>query len=249
MRCSSGQHSSTVPKDRIISQASKYPFGFQVVASVLDTLPPSSWLLSLLPLIIVAAVILGLILFILLGTFVSRRAAMTMKAGGAVALTLASIFLLSGLWCMLLSPIVTYSQPRSSFYNPVSIGAYKNWSYGFNVQKGDTLSGYISVYDGLNASAKTFSFLIYDPDNILVWSETDLPFKNFNIEALKSGIYKVEVHNPHPQPIQCYVQITVSEEVTYRPLEPFGQWLSLVSLPIFGLGLWASGIFSVFRKA
>jgi hypothetical protein len=97
-------------------------------------------------------------------------------------------------------------------------------------------------------SEKTFNVYIYDPDAYIVWSETNVTHSYFNIKALKSGLYKLVVQNPNPHDVGCYIGITVSAKVTHRPLEPLGQWLSLISLPIFGLGIWASGVFAIMRK-
>lgn len=218
----------------------------------MNAAPPELWWTSFLPLIIVGVVILGVIFFIVLGILLSRHVTITIKTSGAIALTLASILLLSGLWCMFLSPTTAYSETKESFYSRISIEGLKSWNYTSNVQKGDTLTGYVDsirVYDGLsNASDKTFNLRIYDPDKDVVWFETNVPYAHFSVNALKSGVYKVEVQNPNRQAIECNVQIAVSTKVTYRPLEPLGQWLSLVSLPIFGFGMWASGLFAIIQR-
>lgn len=213
--------------------------------------PPEIWWFSFLPLIVVGAVILGLIFLIVIGILVSRRVTVTMRASGAVALTLASILLLSGLWCMFLSPTIAYSETRGSFYSPISIDGFKSWSYTFSVYKGDILSGSvdgIKRFDGFNATGKAFNLRIYDSDNIVIWSQPNVTNTYFSIEALKSGMYKVEVQNPNEQAVEINVQVSVTAKVTYRPLEPVGQWLSLISLPIFGLGMWASGVFAAAQR-
>lgn len=201
-----------------------------------------------MPLIIAGVVILGFIFLIVLVIFVSRRVTITMKTGGAVALTLASILLLSGLWCMFLSPTMTYSETKESFHNRIPIQVFKSWSYNFSLQKGDTLYGSADGLREYNAPEKAFNIYIYDPDGNIIWSETNISYTYFNIKALKSGLYRFVAQNPNPHIIGCYIQITVSAKVTYRPLEPVGQWLSLISLPVFGLGMWASGVFALRRK-
>lgn len=218
----------------------------------MDATPPGAWWFSFLPLIIVGVVILGLIFLIVLGILISRRVTITLRASGAVALTLASILLLSGLWCMFLSPTTTYSDTKESFYRRVSIGGLENWSYSINIREGETLSGSVDgvrAFNGpTNALGKTFSVYVHDPDGNIVWSETNITYTHFNIAALKSGLYRVEVQNPNEDSIECYMHIAVSVEVTYRPLEPVGQLLSLISLPIFGLGIWASGALAAIQK-
>jgi len=171
------------------------------------------------------------------------------KTGGAVTLTLASVLLLSGLWCMFLSPMATYPETEDSFYRSVSIDRLGNWSYSLSVREEDTLMVSVSpeIRDP-NASVKTCKIYIYDPDGIAVWSETTATYTYVNIKALKTGVYKVEAVNPNQEAISCFVQITLSREMIYRPLDPLGQWLSLISLPIFGLGIWTSGIVGILQK-
>ena len=96
-------------------------------------------------------------------------------------------------------------------------------------------------------SEKVFSLLIYDRDRSVVWSEMNTTFGYFRAETLKSGLYRVEVQNLNQEAFECYVQVTLSVEVTYRPLEPLGSWLILMSLPVFGLGVWASGFLEELR--
>jgi len=213
--------------------------------------PPEMWWTSFLPLIIVGVVILGVLFLLVLGILMSRRVTITMRTGGAVALTLASILFLTGLWSMFLSPMATYQETKDSFYNAVLIDGLKTWEYTFSVQEGDTVGGSIGIRidGGPNASGKTFNLRIYDANNNVVWSEANTTYsKYFNIRALNSGVYKVEVQNLNRETIEVYVQITISAKVTFRPLDPLGQWLSLISLPIFGLGVWASGLFAARQR-
>jgi len=219
-----------------------------VTEVVLDT-QPVTWWYSILPLFIAGVVILGVAFLIVLGILIARRVTITVKTGGAVTLTLASVLLLSGLWCMGLSPMATYPETKDSYYQSVSIDGLGNWSYSLSVEEGDTLMVSISpeIRDP-NASAKACGVYVYDPDGVAVWSETTATYTYANIKTLKTGVYRVEAANPNREAISCFVQITLSREVTYRPLEPMGQWLSLISLPIFGLGIWASGILEMLQK-
>jgi hypothetical protein len=213
-----------------------------------DVVPSQTWLYSFLPLIIVGVVVLGFIFLIVLGLLIGRRVTMTMMTGGAIALTLASIILLSGLWCMLLSPTMIQSDTKDSFYRELSIGGLESWSYSVNVRVEDTLMIHADGIRAYNDSVKIFNVYVYDPDGEIFWSETNTTYAHFSMKALKSGLYRIEVQNPNQNIVDCYIQFTVSAKVTYRPLEPLGQWLSLISLPIFGLGMWASGLFAIMRK-
>jgi len=213
-----------------------------------DVTPSQTWLYSLLPLAIVGVIVLGFIFLIVLGLLIGRRVTMTMRTGGAIALTLASIILLSGLWCMLLSPTMTYSETEDRFDRHLTIGGQQSWSYSINIQVDDTL---VISADGIRAyndSGKILNVYLYDPDDDILWSETNATYAYFSMRGLKSGPHRIEVQNLNPNIVECYMQVILSAEVAYRPLEPLGQWLSLVSLPIFGLGMWASGLFVVTRK-
>ena len=160
---------------------------------------------------------------------------------GAIALTLASVILISGVWCMALSPTTDYPQFKDRYEYSLSIKGLESKSATFTAEKGETLD--ISV--GLTArivKGEAFSVYIFDPEDELIWQDLNVTDSYFRTEALKSGTYKVEVKNLSPNTITCPIYINRTLRVTVRTLEPVGQWLSLISLPIFGLGIWASGI-------
>lgn len=216
----------------------------------LNIVPTESLGYSLLPLIIFGVVIVSIICLIIIGILIGRRVTINMKTGGAAALTFASIILLSGLWCMFLSPTTTYSKTEGDYYRPpVTIGGLSNWSYSVNVKEGDILTvslnfileivDYNQAVDYNKTYDSRVNVKVYDPNNNVVWSEVNTTYTYFRMKTAKSGAYRIEVQNPNQQAITCYVQVTVSTEVTYRPLESLGSWLTLVSLPILGLGLWA----------
>ncbi len=166
---------------------------------------------------------------------------MNVKTGGVIALTLAAMLFLSGVWSMTLSPATTYSQTKYDLYQPVSINGLETSSYSVDARQGDTLIVRVNgIRDG---NSQISSLKIYDPDNGVVWSEVNTTYAHFHSKTVKSGLYRIEVLNPSLEAIECYVQIRLSAEVTYRPLEPVGSWLILMSLPVFGLGVWASGLY------
>jgi len=215
----------------------------------MDVVPPYTWWYTLVPLIIGGAAVLGVIFLIVLGILASRRVTVSLRTGGAVTLTLASIILLSGLWCVFLSPTITHSETKESLYRNISISGSGNWSYSISMQERNTLMVSVSrdVRDS-DITGKVYRVYVYDPDGTVVRSETTTTYAQINLRALESGVYKVEAQNPNQQDIEFNVQIIVSAEVTYRPLEPLGQWLSLISIPIFGLGMWSSGLLAVLQK-
>lgn len=211
-----------------------------------------AWSYSLAPLIMVGGLALGFIVLLALLLLMGRRVTVTTRTGGALALTLASILLLSGAWCVFLSPTTTHQETKESLNRQISINGLDSWSYSFTAREGDTLSVSVDGIRAYNGDAmvlvKAFNFYVYTYEGEAVWSETNITDSYFSISLLKSGLYKVEAENPHSHMIRCYLQLSVSEEVTYRPLEPVGQWLSLISLPVFGLGLWTSQILTTLQK-
>jgi len=85
------------------------------------------------------------------------------------------------------------------------------------------------------------SVYIRDPRGNVVWSNLRVVNAYFSIRAVETGIYQVEIRNLSPRNLDCYLGFSIEATVRFRPLEPLGSWLSLVSLPIFGLGAWAVG--------
>jgi len=210
--------------------------------------------------VVIGAGVLGslFLLFLLILAFLSRGGqTISRRTGGALALTVALIILVSGLWCVYLSPTLTYTEYKESFYREISVEGQSSWSYAVDVLKEDTMDGsvslYVVIYDrspivDKNFTDQTFSLFIYDPDGEIVWSQINVTYSYFTIKALKTGVHEIEVYNPNVEPIRGYVSFNVQGKVTVRPLEPLGQLMSLISLPIFGLGFWASGIYTVLRK-
>jgi len=210
--------------------------------------------------IVIGAGVLGslFLLFLLILAFISRGGqTISRRTGGALALTVALIILVSGLWCVYLSPTLTYTEYKDSFYREISVDGQSSWSYAVDILKEDTMDGsvslYVTVYDrspivDKNFTGQTFSLFIYDPDREIVWSQINVTYSYFTVKALKTGVHEIEVYNPNVEPIHGYVSFNVQGKVTVRPLEPLGQLMSLISLPIFGLGLWASEIYAVLRK-
>jgi hypothetical protein len=148
-----------------------------------------------------------------------------------------------------------YTKTEGDYYRPlVTINGLSNWSYSVSARNGDILTVSLNFYyEAVNGDFnKTYDLKVnlhvYDPDNNVVWSEIGTTYSYFSMKTLKTGMYRVEVQNPNQQAVRYYVQVTVTTEVTYRPLEPLGSWLTLISLPIFGLGIWASGIFASLYK-
>lgn len=215
---------------------------------------PSNLEFTLIPAILVlGAVVLGIVFLIMIVILIGRRVSINLKTGGAVTLTLASILFLSGVWCMVLSPIVTYPETEDH-HSLITIDDFSSWSYPINVREGDILIVDFSLCQPfLNGTMFPESQLcvnvwIFNPETNIVWSEMNTTHTFFRMKALGSGTYRVEVQNANPVPLQASLHVTVDTYVTIRPLESFGSWLALISLPTFGLGIWASGLLQELKE-
>jgi len=203
--------------------------------------------------IVVACVILGVIFFVLLAILIGRRVTVTMKTGGVVALTLASVLFLSGVWCIFLSPLSTIDKTKLFFQQNLLLETNGRWLYPIWIDDGDTLSIRVErvqiwgpfLNDSIVVPLPVVSVYLVDLVNHSIWSE-EYAYDAYHSAQLASGKYQVEIVNPHSEvDKRCFVTFTVTGDVEYRPLEPLGQLMILVSLPIFGLGIWASGIFAI----
>ena len=164
---------------------------------------------------------------------------MNIRSSGGIALTFASMILLSGLWCMFLSPTSSYYENRENSYTEISIDGQNNWVHDLEMFEEDTLDGSVNeviAYEKMSSS--TFNFRIYDHNNNVIWSKYNVSNAYFNLKSIKSGEYTIELQNPNDQIVDCSIQFTVRSKIIHRPLNPIGQWLSIISLPIFGFGIW-----------
>lgn len=217
---------------------------------------------SIIPLLVFGAIVLGVLFLILLVILVARGSHVSRTAGGAVALALASVIFLTGVWCFALSP--TDKRYETVLNAGPSIAPTKTWTYSASFKEGDVITGNINLRDywpkpldgelnrtpviepppdgilgpGVITIPQTFSVFVYDPDGEVVWSEEKVSSSYFTVETAKTGDYRFRVQNDGPNTVT--LSINISKTMDYRPLEPFGQWLSLISLPLIGLGIWAT---------
>lgn len=166
---------------------------------------------------------------------------------GAVALTLALVALISGAWCIALSPTTDYTHFKDRYEYSLSIGGLASKSVTFTAERDETIEVSVGLAVRIMKD-EAFDVYIFDPEGEVIWQDLNVTDSHFRTKALKSGTYKVEVKNLSSHTITCPIYINRTIRVTARPLEPAGQWLSLISLPIFGLGIWASGIYRVIWK-
>lgn len=172
---------------------------------------------------------------------------------GALTLTLAAITLISGVWCYALSPTTDYTKHIDAYEYPLTIEGFASKSITFPAERGETIDISIRasikpppppIYEEVTVIAPTrplesrFDVKFFDPEGELIWQMSNVTHSYLRTKALKSNAYKVEVKNLSAEIVTIPIYITRSLKTTVRPLEPAGQWLSLISLPIFGFGIW-----------
>ena len=182
----------------------------------------------------------------------------TIKAGGSLVLTLASVLLLSGLWCIYLSPVSTAREQTKQFIQD-SVTLNENWdivTYTVTVEDTDrlTITLHRTTFAGpyLNSSSipptnigdgvgiafllPQVSLHLYDPFDHIIWSEQGTHIHS--TIQLAAGKYKLSIYNGNDFKVECFITLKVMGDVKYQPLQPVGSLLILVSLPTFGLGIW-----------
>ena len=171
--------------------------------------------------------------------------------GGALALTVASIVLLSGIWSMWLSPVYDNRkyeelQRTNSVLNPNA-----TVRYSFETTKGQEINinidpvyvaGTIEEAQGglqYNIPA-SISATVYDAKKNVVMKQESVTnvYTSKPLRITDGGTYQVEVTNNQNRTFTAGIVIIDATNTPTRALEPMGQWLSLISLPIFALGIW-----------
>ena len=174
----------------------------------------------------------------------------------AVALVFASILLLSGAWCVYFSPVSTVQETkllREHFteLEGTELGGndYSSVTYPVDVEDRDVVTIqlnrvgtdiYLSSHEeSIVLHVRGVNIYLKDPDGHVIWSDEHTLHAAYSIQ-LASGQYTIEIGNPGELGVNCFVTFTVDGYVDYRPLEPVGSLLILVSLPVFCLGAAAS---------
>jgi len=189
----------------------------------------------------------GAFILVLILLLVVKRPYPSRESSGAITLTLASVILLSAMWCMWLSPTVEtrkYDEIASSSLSVEPLGLV---TQDFTAQKGQEIE--VSINSVLVGRVEppefpTFSVKIKDPKGSLIWAQTNVTTVSFTRQVTESGVFKVEISNPKRETLSLSMRVLDRTKMTFRRLEPAGQWLILMSLPILGLGIW----FIHFRK-
>ncbi len=193
---------------------------------------------------------------------VVKRPSPSREASGAIALTVAAVILLSGVWSMWLSP--TYDVKKNELMpmwifrgeiisgGPFGLGPHSFVTYHFDVEQGQWIqirmspAGYIKGVRTTGgelvtgAGVSVYDMSVYASNRSLIFTITNVS-KALIVEPLyvaESGIMAVEVSNPASNEVMLVLEVRDIDSITTRPLEPIGRLLMLISIPIFGLGVW-----------
>lgn len=230
-------------------------------------LQTSTFEYTVIPFLALGAIVLAILFLLFLVILVLRGPQVSRATGGAVTLALASMVFLTGVWCSVFSP--TSDRYESMANAGITLPTRGNWTYVGAFTQGETITGNVNLRDrvplyeprtgsqpeiiGAHPDLNTtlpdgtiivpkpmplFSVYLYDPQGGLVYSEERVSSSYFTVKASRTGQYRFIVENESEEGAGLYVSI--SKTIRFRPLEPVGQWLSLVSLPLIGLGIWAT---------
>jgi hypothetical protein len=176
------------------------------------------------------------------------------QAKGAVTLTFASVILLSGLWALWYTPTSTYEYRRNERISGVN----------FVLEPGDSTANTFVAKKGVdearvNVWPQTIPKQPYDPEqpqpevppliSVSVHDAQGKVVKSYdNITSLQDGesiavdgpgTFKVDVsNNLAHNAMNVQLDIYDVTKIPNHPLEAMGQWLTIISLPVFGLAVW-----------
>jgi hypothetical protein len=171
-----------------------------------------------------------------------RRPSTSGEERGAIVLTLALIVLISAVYCLWLSPTYDKTIYEEKMVTGFIVEPYGVSTQTFDAEEGRELEVTIGVdliaVPGVEPRTLDFSVSIYGPAGELILSRSDVNRISHKIEVEEGGVYRVEVENPHGEALSLTLRIVDRSTRKIRPLKPLGVWLTLISLPMLGLGTW-----------
>jgi len=164
----------------------------------------------------------------------------------AIILTGATILLLSGLWCICLAPVAYILPPNLGDAN---VAWVKNFptkefkpngvaNYTFTADNGQYVQ--VQIHNLWFTDHKTFGCAVYDSQNDIVFENnfSQVMGRNkFGFLSQARGQYTLMIYNQPDVTTQLTVEIT-GYHATYRPSISIGVLLILISLPLYGFGIY-----------
>jgi hypothetical protein len=176
---------------------------------------------------------------------------------GAITLTLAAVVLFSGLWALWYTPTLTY-EPRKSeqitnidFILDANSSAVKAFEVGEGVEElsiGIWPQTIVQNYNPAEDSPPppsdippVISAKILDSQGnaVRAYDNVTTVSGEERVAVQGSGTFNVKVSNGLTEnAARMELRVTDVSKVPNHPLEAMGQWLTLISLPVFGLAAW-----------
>jgi hypothetical protein len=173
---------------------------------------------------------------------------------GAITLTVAAVVLSSGLWGLWYTPTSTYEPRKNEQIGNIELILQANTTIAkvFEVKQGvQELSIGIRAQTIMDIDANQtiypaeipaiFSARILNPegktiarfDNVTsIGTGERIPFQ-------QSGSLQIELTNASSENnLALQMQVMDVTKIVNHPLEAMGQWLTIISTPVFGLGAW-----------
>jgi hypothetical protein len=177
----------------------------------------------------------------------------SIQTKGAVTLTFAAVILLSGVWALLHTPTTTYEPRRNEQIAGLELVVKPSNSsvHTFNVREQVeeiTINAWPQIipsapYDPAQPPSEippVISISVHDPQGEFVRSYdnvTSLPEAE-RIPVGGPGDFKVSLTNNADDVVRTEIRINDVTKVPNHPHEAMGQWLAIVSAPVFGLAVW-----------
>ena len=169
----------------------------------------------------------------------------------AITLTIAAVILVSGVWALWFTPSYGYENRKGEQILAVEFviegGKSSAQDFDLNQVQEITLTPYAQIIpdtsqDQSQAQTAVFSMRVYDPEGRLIKSYDNVTgisqAQRIEVEG-KSGTFKVVMTNNDPDhSIRANLSVMDVSKVPNHPLDALGQWLTVASLPIFGLAAW-----------
>jgi hypothetical protein len=186
------------------------------------------------------------------------------QAKGAVALTIAAVILVSGVWAFWYEPAEGYDNRRNDqllsddFVLDAGKTVTKSFQLTASAQELALSANPQTIQDVSQTEEQppqdippNFSFKLYDEQGNVIASRDNITYTDVSQRDKvdgKSGTFKIVLTNNDPvHSIRMPLLVFDVSKVPYHPLDALGQWLTVASMPIFGLSAWL--IVSKWRQA
>src|SRR5437867_1762176 len=179
-----------------------------------------------------------------------------MQTKSAITLTIAAVILVSGLWALWFTPSYGYENRKGEQILAVEFalegGNTSTQNFDLNQVQEITISPYAQINPETTQDqdqsqpqiepTPVFSIKVYDPEGHLIKSYDNVTgisqSQRIEVEG-KSGTFNAVMTNNDPvHSIRANLVVTDVSKIPNHPLDALGQWLTVASMPIFGLAAW-----------